>query len=134
MQQNDITYAPMHALLCYTYKNRRTKQEILWKLFSCQSIRKANQILAEKKAKDEDARLVIFRRGRLVRRAENVRRCLECPCHFTLSRSEGSVSMGREMLRCAQHDMAVYLPSYLSLVTRNARPLKAGHVLPQMLR
>ena len=93
-----------------------------------------NQILAEKKAKGEDTCLVTFRLGRLIKRAENVRRCMECPCLVTLSHSEGSVSMGREMLRCAQHDRAVYLPRYLSLITRNARPQEDERVLLQMLR
>jgi hypothetical protein len=54
--------------------------------------------------------------------------------HVTLSRSEGSVSTGREMIRCAQHDMAVYLARYLSQVTRNARPPGAERVLPHKLR
>jgi hypothetical protein len=91
----------------------------------------------------EDAELMIFRRGRLVRRAENVGRCMECPCHVTLSRSEGSVSTGREMLPLrfamgfgshAQHDMADYLQHYLSLVTRNARPPRAERELLHKLR
>jgi len=32
------------------------------------------------------------------------------PTGVTLSRSEGSIALGVEMLRCAQHDRAVLLP------------------------
>jgi hypothetical protein len=35
---------------------------------------------------------------------------LRCPRSFTLSRSEGSVSLGVEMLRSTQHDRALILP------------------------
>jgi hypothetical protein len=34
------------------------------------------------------------------------------PHSVTLSRSEGSVSLGVEMLRCAQHDSAILLLRY----------------------
>jgi hypothetical protein len=42
--------------------------------------------------------------GWLGRGAERARRCIGWPLLVTLSRSEGSHSLGREMLRCAQHD------------------------------
>ena len=116
-----------------------------------------DQILGEKKAEGEDADLVKFRRGRLVRRAVSVRRCMEWPCPVTLSRSEGSSCFPRLSLmllppivtlsaakglsrwaeRCfaaAQQDRAVYLPRYLSLITRNARPLEDERVPLHMLR
>ena len=60
------------------YKTSKTKQKILWITFPYQSIRKVSQILAGKKVEDKGG----------------------CPLLVTLSRSEGSVSMGREMLRC----------------------------------
>jgi hypothetical protein len=37
------------------------------------------------------------------------------PAGVTLSRSEGSVALGKEMLRCAQHDRADLLPRHLCL-------------------
>jgi hypothetical protein len=58
--------------------------------------------------------------GWLGRGAERARRCIGWPLLVTLSRSEGSHSLGREMLRgvyterseCVQHDSAVLLPRH----------------------
>jgi hypothetical protein len=48
-------------------------------------------------------------RGRLSRRAKRAILCMGWLLLVTLSRSEGSVALGSEMLRCAQHDSVVLL-------------------------
>ena len=40
---------------------------------------------------------------------------LRCPFTVTLSRSEGSLLLGLEMLRCSQHDSAILLSRHLYL-------------------
>jgi len=64
--------------------------------------------------------------------------CLLLPVGVTLSRSEGSVSLGVEMLRCAQHESVVFLLRHRPLrAFRLLSPLMAipvPHHLPSPLR